>query len=946
MSNIKILSIFLLIFLLGSTISSSSLNSARSAETYSLVNGSKIVENPHNNVFYLNQEGANKYLTPIKAEGIVGDFKILIDEGHGQYYSGDRLATFKEMINAYFGTYVINDDNFTDSDFNNIDLVVIPNPEGNFTDEEVELLRSYVENGGKLLIMATWSTYFEPYSYNELTNKYGIFWNDTSVVDETDNFGGSYAQYQIKVHTWDSNSIVNEMGVATYTSEVYFDGTALTLGPYNSNVVEEGPYFVGIPDSDTYILLPNGTSLVPGTNYSKPFGFHIAVKLVNGGKIFASGSTREIADPYIGYGDTYNFVKLVIAWLLDLSPENVLLPEIKNLVSPESIRPQETNWVNFTIENTVPINRSDMRLKIYVPYFVEIYDNVTFESSMRSESLRVVPGSFIELGTIYENEKINVSVPIKGILGVEVSGVISLYLYTGDTLVSSASASIYSAPTMEVIAEFIPFYINVSKTNTSILYVNLTSEVSYEIKGVEISLKDIPEGISVNVTSYKIDTVNPGDKISKAFEVEISGIGVYELPVVIKDLNGSTIVRRPFLLGITQKLIVFDEGHNQYIRFASPYMQGLINLLKEYGPVLINKGEFSPAILDPTVTNLIVIPVPQPYTASPSDTSTPIFTEDEIANLQSFVDNGGSLLLMGNWYMYFWPDNPNSYNELTEPYGIHWIDGDIYDRVNNLGAPYQVVLKNFANNSVAKYMSSGVSEVYFSGTGLLQVTPTKSVTVYPILLGNKESFVTEGAIDANNVTVGLDSILVMAVETSTGGRIVASGSSYVFSDAYYFDQDIDFIKNIISWLSKINKLSLDISPIPAQLPVGEPIKVKVRVKNAGVQKLTNVAIDIPSLPAGKVELYNSSRIDIGDLEPGEYVDLTLVFKGKEEGSYLIQINALVDNKVRETVTIILNFVVTKQGINWGLVGVGIIGLIIIVILALKFLVPTIRKRGE
>lgn len=917
-----------------------SIASSTSAHSISHRNAEKtLLSNP---IFELNQPRQNDVI-----DRKTSSYKILFDQGHNQYFDSSKLSDFISMIEEYFGDVTINTDNITSDDLNGVNLLIIPSPEANISQSEITAIKTYLENGGSLLIMGTWYKYFEPEDVNAITGDYGITWGDYSIYDDTDNDGNSYHPL---VHVWDTNNIANEIGTTEYISQVIYSGTALFLKAPTSGKVEEGPYFIGIPDSDTYLIAENGSAYVQGVNLTASFGFFAAAKLVNGGKIFASGSTetfRSDSDPQRNYFSMYDnkrFALIVVAWLLGVSPESVLQPIITNVSYTETYRPNIEGFFNFTIENIVNIAKENTSVMVYVPYFLSVYDKVTIERNTGKTEVNYTPGTPISLGELQGLEKVNISIPLIGIMGNEGSDLISVYLYISGSLITLKKYTIYSEPAFELSAEFKPFYINVSKVNYSYMYINVTNRVDYTIENITITLTDMPNGVKVNASEMKIDSLAPGNSKIITIKAGVPTIGVYEFPMIVRDPYGSEAVRRPFLLAITQKLLVFDEGHNQYVRSASPYMQGLIGILKDYGPVLINKGEFPASLLDPQVTALIVIPTPQPPGGSPTDTTSEIFTDTELEALQNYVEFGGSLLLMGNYYTYFWPDNPNSLNDLTTKFGIYWYDGDIYDNVNNFGnRNYNVILKNFANNSVAKFLSSGVDAVYYAGTGLKLVQPEEETTkVYPVLLGNNESYLTLGSSTATVVVNGTDCILVAVAETQLGGRIIAAGSYYMFSDYYYFSDNVDFIRNMISWLSKINKMILDISPVPAALNLGQPVYITIKVRNTGVQTIYNVKVEIAFSPGIKLE-NASSTVDIGDLEPGAYKIFVLKFTSKSVGAYIVTISAYGDNYPKISQKIILNFV--KQGggaastLIWG-AAIGILVIIGIAVYWFKF----IKKR--
>ena len=152
----------------------------------------------------------------------------------------------------------------------------------------------------------------------------------------------------------------------------------------------------------------------------------------------------------------------------------------------------------------------------------------------------------------------------------------------------------------------------------------------------------------------------------------------------------------------------------------------------------------------------------------------------------------------------------------------------------------------------------------------------------------------------------------------------------MFSDYYQFAQNTEFIRNIISWLAKISKLTVEVSPIPAKINIGETVPIKVRVKNSGVQTIKNVKIEL-SFPIG-LKTQNTSAIkEIGDLEPGEYVDVTWVVSSEKEATYLVELTVTSDNYPSQSVSIILNYTKQQPTIGIGVyLSVGIIILIIVV----------------
>ncbi|MHA1617507.1 MAG: hypothetical protein ACTSX9_09400 [Candidatus Njordarchaeales archaeon] len=867
--------------------------------------------------------------------------KIILDAGHDQYYTPDRLSEFVSLI-SIFGDIVVNYDQITSEDLTGASLLIIPNPEGEFTPDEVSAIHAFLENGGSLYIMGTWHDYFDPQIANAITEKYGIVWDDVSVQDNTTYFTHPdyNAPYYPLVHVWANNSITREMGILENVKEIFFSGTNLRIvTPTDPSKVLEGPYPIGVGDDDTFVVFENGTSkLLDGDVI-----FFAAVKLVGGGKIFASGTTYVFAYDRVRLLDNRIFTLLTVGWTLNLTPEDSLIPLIESFsVSKENYILGDTGTVSVKIKNLANASKENVSINLLIPYFLEVVDSkVTVSRESGTYDITYVPGEMINFGTLAPLEIVTVSFTVKCVLGLKRDGFLGVQLYLKGSKIGESTISVSSSPAFDTAVSFDPFPLNLTLTNKTLLYVRVKNIATYTIRSIEVRIPEVPPDVSFNATEALISSLAPGEEKTVTFEVTTTSIGAYSIAVYIKTENGGEDVARAVLVATTTRIIVFDEGHYQFVYFTSQWMGDFIDLLLRHAPVLILKGTIPAPLLDPSVTAIYVLPIPQPSTGSPGDTTTPIMSDEEVRLIQQYLESGGSVLMMGNWYQYFWPDNPGGFNEITGKYGLKWIDGDVYDPVNYIDATYHVVAKTFAKNEIAKILTAGISQIEFAGTALI-ATNTSIATHYPVVIGNNESYVTD---DQGNILArGKDVLMIVASIIAGKGKLLASGSVYAFSSRYYYKSNEPFIANVITWLLGIKQLDIEISGVPYQVNIGEDIVMRVKVTNKGVETLVGIQVAIDYSP-GIINRNGTKTYSVGDLEPGEYAEIVWILSANAAGTYRITVNASASNLPSPTTKeIIVNYVKPRGKIPAsGLIAVSVIIVLVVVFGALALYIRRFKK---
>ena len=242
-------------------------------------------------------------------------------------------------------------------------------------------------------------------------------------------------------------------------------------------------------------------------------------------------------------------------------------------------------------------------------------------------------------------------------------------------------------------------------------------------------------------------------------------------------------------------LIGFDEYH-MGSSMANPEADGLTalaKLLEENN----HKLEFINTGLD-TLDNLpwdvIIIPFPKNQ-----------FNEEEMASLQSHLENGKSILLLAEWGDLF--GHVDFLNKLTTPCGIEIQKDRVTDHEEHVtqkvelagvvlgeeSIPHFVRVQNFADHPITQ----GISElIYFSGCSL-RVSEGASA----LASTSASSF---GDIDLDS-TLDDDEIqgeLPIAAVSEMSGRLIVVGDSNIAANGYIEQGDnLLFVKKAIEWLS-------------------------------------------------------------------------------------------------------------------------------------------------
>ncbi len=690
--------------------------------------------------------------------------KVLFDESHGQWWDSEKLSAFLQDLEENYGVEIVvhTTGELNDSLLSNYDVLIITNPSVKlpYNATEIDAIKNFVNSGGALLIMGDWYDYFDPACIENITKDYGIGWYDAEILDESNHDYYKYL-FDVIIHTWANNTVARFVSRnGTFEVEAY-SSTALYWTGVNST--DAPVYIVGTGDDDTIVKFENDTQKTLGYD---AIAF-MAVDVVNGGRIFASGSSAMFRSDEAYYyldtrWDTADFAMLVFEWLLGRGLW------LSSTEAPSSLLLSEHGLINLTITNNWGIDATNVRVG------VEIEGALDLVNASNIYTIETLPaGSSVSLCwevVATGNSLANVTIKVWSDNVPGFSKVVHI-----ETL--SLTVTLYPIPEEFLIYERDNFTLFVEVYNpTNIVAENISLELI------------LPAGLStLNDTTYFISALNPGEAMHLEYIIKAAKIGFFEIVVQFSSANlgsGSASTK----VNVYNALIVFDEGHGQF--YDSSRMPTFIKYLSQYGLVEINTGNFTEEILN--AAHLVVIPYPNDG-----------LYDFEISLLKNYLANGGKVWIMGNWYDYF---DPASLNDLTGEYGIVWNDGEIMDDENNMDASYKPILSVFADNLLAKLLSAGVSSVLAHGCTYLNVTDP----AIPILLGNPTSYGVNDTGKPSGIN-GTDLVAAAAVELENGGKLFAMGGTLPFAYTDNAEYNHRFIDNIIRWLIGSRALN-DTSP--------------------------------------------------------------------------------------------------------------------------------------
>ncbi len=247
------------------------------------------------------------------------------------------------------------------------------------------------------------------------------------------------------------------------------------------------------------------------------------------------------------------------------------------------------------------------------------------------------------------------------------------------------------------------------------------------------------------------------------------------------------------------KTVYFDEMHDETSKIGGEEHYGhskLASLLRSLG--YSPKKLLSYAELQEASDAVFVISFPMKE-----------FSHDEVQSIHNFVENGGGLLLLGEWGKLSKPIR--AINSITSSFGIRFNSDIVLDQKSNFKAHElpDTVVKD--GSSLSKYIrvraferhdiNKGIRELgYFSGCSMTHMVGAGSAKILfrSPLTSSREIFDSE----PSKVETGGNFALSYALERGNG-RIVCMGDHSLFTNALINVADNEqYAINVFKWLSK------------------------------------------------------------------------------------------------------------------------------------------------
>ncbi len=206
----------------------------------------------------------------------------------------------------------------------------------------------------------------------------------------------------------------------------------------------------------------------------------------------------------------------------------------------------------------------------------------------------------------------------------------------------------------------------------------------------------------------------------------------------------------------------------------------------------------------PGDARVILVPGPQ----------TPLST-DEVAQLQAYLDKGGSLIVMENpRFLTKFGEEPDPLATILTAWGINSQNDILYDP--NANPPLLVYADplNYGQHTITNTLR-GVNSRFFTSQSLVLNNTTADITLtplaqtYPEAWGETNFASIENNQVANDIATDIPGPLVLSVageNASTKGRLVVFGDSEFAANALYKVGNGEILLNSIDWAAQQEKL--------------------------------------------------------------------------------------------------------------------------------------------
>ncbi len=420
---------------------------------------------------------------------------------------------------------------------------------------------------------------------------------------------------------------------------------------------------------------------------------------------------------------------------------------------------------------------------------------------------------------------------------------------------------------------------------------NITITVKLENVGSTLSNVKIKASSDYFSEEKVVDQLGSGEKAELVFEVGIKPSRSGPISIVVSvEAQGKQKTIETTIYGAEKgKTVIIDYSHGEY--YGLDRMKEFVEFLSSYGVVAASNEEIDEKLLE--YAKILVLPNPEKS-----------FSYSEIKAIQSWVENGGILLVFGNYYAHF---DPKIHNSLTSSFGIEWYDGSVRDESHSLeNKPYAVFLSNFADNDLASAVAKGVEKVFFSGTSL-----KLSENAVPIVIGYDTTIAVD---EEGNVLVEGKDVVVVAVSKVNKGVVIAIGGVHTILDSYYgispFSTNKAFFEKlfekIIAEAEETKKKEVYMPNIVVTftdykntLPLGESEIIGINIINKGNGSALGVKVQVLGINAEVSkdgnEWSKSIIVDVGEIKPHDLEKISVHVRGVKEGLATVKVTVVSEN---------------------------------------------------
>jgi hypothetical protein len=226
-----------------------------------------------------------------------------------------------------------------------------------------------------------------------------------------------------------------------------------------------------------------------------------------------------------------------------------------------------------------------------------------------------------------------------------------------------------------------------------------------------------------------------------------------------------------------EKTILVDKYHDTDNWWGDPQGTGSI-LFQELSAMGFNNKVITEPFSDETLkgTNIVVLWNPN----NPLE-------ESEINALVKYVENGGSILVLGSNEMDMIEPTRESINKLLENFDIRIMKNGTDDPTNRKGCSCTPIIHNLADHPTTE----GIESIILYKPASLEIKG-KAIA---IAKGDNDTF------SIGSEPVGGENVVVVAVSQKGSGKVAVIGSSFIFDNGKIGDMNNkQFSKNLFTWL--------------------------------------------------------------------------------------------------------------------------------------------------